>query len=117
MRVDENRTDRSYLYGRLTSIMLAADDNAVWQEEFLHNIEIKPNKVFYSVYLNKFQPYATKLKETKPKYADWLLNRADEILDKFASVDEYMSDEPLDKQSYFCGWQSQDIETHRQRKQ
>jgi CRISPR-associated protein Csd1 len=108
MALDEKRTSRDYLYGRLLAIADHLEERALYKAKekrmtnaarYMQRFAVRPNTTWMQIYLS-LSPYMARLGGAR-YYKDLI----DEVKCKFESVDEFNSPKPLSGEfllAYHC---------------
>lgn len=109
--LNQESTDRSYLFGRLLGVAYELERKALWKKEerretnaerYMSSFASNPKRTWETIHSN-LQPYKAQLGNS----ANWLYSQIIEITDKF-DIDNF-NDKPLDP-IYLLGFSSQIME-------
>jgi CRISPR-associated protein Csd1 len=101
--LEEDRTDRDYLYGRLLAVADKIETIVLDNREenrqtnavrYMQRFAKFPYSTWTHLYKDKLQPYLKNLKQINPKFYDWYEGIIQNISDKFA-YEDFISDEAL----------------------
>jgi CRISPR-associated protein Csd1 len=87
--LEENRTDRSYLYGRLLAIADQITDYELFQREELERFARHPASTWLKINTKLYRP---EYRIRRKKYDDLL----QKVICMFATVEDFTSDEKLE---------------------
>ena len=111
LALEENRTTRDYLYGRLLAIA-QQEENAALQKmgesrepnaiRYMQQFAMKPASTWKNLYADKLKPYRQRL---DPGLKEWFERKIQDVTSLF-EADDYISDRPLTGE-YLLGYQCQ----------
>ena len=111
MALEENRTSRDYLYGRLLAVAHQEERAALKEMDqnretnamrYMQQFALRPASTWKLLYTDKLKPYRRHL---KPGLAEWFEQRLQDISALF-TADDYNSDSPLSGE-YLLGYMCQ----------
>lgn len=100
LALEENRTSRDYLYGRLLAIAQQYENAALQKAgesretnavRYMQQFAMKPASTWKNLYVDKLPPYRKRL---EPGLREWFEKKIQNIVSLF-NADEYVSDKPL----------------------
>ena len=117
LALEENRTSRDYLYGRLLAVAhqeeraalkeieRETDQETKWETNairYMQQFALRPATTWKLLYGQKLAPYRRRL---KPGLAEWFEQRLQDVADLF-NADDYTNDSPLSGE-YLLGYMCQ----------
>lgn len=117
LALEENRTSRDYLYGRLLAVAHQEERAALKEMEretdqetkretnairYMQQFALRPATTWKLLYEQKLKPYRRRL---KPGLAEWFEQRLQDVADLF-NADDYTNDSPLSGE-YLLGYMCQ----------
>lgn len=111
LALEENRTSRDYLYGRLLAVAHQEERAALKEMDqnretnalrYMQQFALRPASTWKLLYTDKLKPYRRHL---KPGLAEWFEQRLQDITALF-TTDDYNSDSPLSGE-YLLGYMCQ----------
>jgi len=111
LALEENRTSRDYLYGRLLAVAHQEERVALKEMDqnretnairYMQQFALRPASTWKLLYTDKLKPYRRQL---KPGLAEWFEQRLQDISALF-TADDYNSDSPLSGE-YLLGYMCQ----------
>ena len=100
MALEENRTSRDYLYGRLLAVAHQEERAALKEMDqnretnalrYMQQFALRPASTWKLLYTDKLKPYRRHL---KPGLEEWFEQRLQDVADLF-NADDYTNDSPL----------------------
>ena len=111
LALEENRTSRDYLYGRLLAIAHQEERAALKEMDqnretnalrYMQQFALRPASTWKLLYADKLKPYRRHL---KPGLEEWFEQRLQDVADLF-NADDYTNDSPLSGE-YLLGYMCQ----------